>query len=162
MAELLSAEEIIELKGQIAAVHEPRELIIEVLQAVQKSHGWVPDAGVKLAAELLGLSPLQVDEVATFYDKIYRSPVGRKVIHVCDSICCWTRGTELVYRHLQQVLGIVPGETTSDGCFTLLPTCCLGACDKSPAMRIGDRLYGELTVERVNTILADERQETEA
>jgi NADH-quinone oxidoreductase subunit E len=161
MSELLSPKEIAELQGQIAAVHEPRELIIEVLQAVQKNHGWVPDAGVEMAAKLLGLSPLQVDEVATFYDKIYRSPVGRKVIHVCDSICCWSRGAETVYGHLQQVLGIVPGETTNDGFFTLLPTCCLGACDKAPAMRIGDRLYGELTVERVNTILADERQEAE-
>jgi NADH-quinone oxidoreductase subunit E len=162
MSQLLSPEIIVELQGQIAAVHEPRELIIEVLQAVQKRHGWVSDAGVELAAKLLGLSPLQVDEVATFYDKIYRSPVGRKVIHICDSICCWTRGAELVYGHLQQVLGVVPGETSSDGYFTLLPTCCLGACDKSPAMRIGDRLYGELTVERIDAILAEERQEAKS
>jgi NADH-quinone oxidoreductase subunit E len=159
MAELLSPEEIAEIQGQIAAVHEPRELIVEVLQAVQKRHGWVSDDGVKLAAKLLGLSPLQIDEVATFYDKIYRLPVGRKVIHVCDSICCWSRGAETVYRHLQQVLNIAPGETTSDGLFTLLPTCCLGACGQAPAMRIGERLYGELTVERVEAILATERQE---
>lgn len=162
MSELLSTEEIAELKGQIAAVHDPRELIVEVLQAVQTRHGWVSDAGVELAADLLGLSPLQVDEVATFYDKIYRSPVGRKVIHVCDSICCWTRGAEMVYGHLQQVLGIAPGETTSDGLFTLLPTCCLGACGKAPAMRIGERLYSWLTVEKVDEILAQERQEAQA
>jgi NADH-quinone oxidoreductase subunit E len=162
MAELLPAEEIAELKRQIAAVHESRELIVEVLQAVQKRHGWVSDAGVELAAELLGLSPLQVDEVATFYDKIYRSPVGRKVIHVCDSICCWSREAETIYRHLQQTLGIAPGETTSDGLFTLLPTCCLGACGEAPAMRIGERLYGELTVERIDEILAQERQEAES
>jgi len=162
MAELLSPEKIAELKRHIAAVHEPRELIVEVLQAVQKRHGWVSDAGVELAAELLGLSPLQVDEVATFYDKIYRSPVGRKVIHVCDSICCWSRGTETIYRHLQQVLGIAPGETTGDGLFTLLPTCCLGACGEAPAMRIGERLYTWLTVERVDEILAQERQEAES
>lgn len=162
MSELLSPEEIIDLKQQIAAVHEPRELIVEVLQAVQKHHGWVPDAGVELAAELLGLSPLQVDEVATFYDKIYRSPVGRKVIHICDSICCWTRGAEQVYSHLQQVLDIAPGETTSDGLFTLLPTCCLGACGEAPAMRIGNHLYGELTIEAIDTILAEERQEAQS
>jgi NADH-quinone oxidoreductase subunit E len=162
MSELLSLEEITELKRQIAAVHEPRELIVEVLQAVQKHHGWVPDAGVELAAELLGLSPLQVDEVATFYDKIYRSPVGRKVIHVCDSICCWTRGAEKVYGHLQQVLGIAPGETTSDGLFTLLPTCCLGACGEAPAMRIGVHLYGWLTIEKIDAILAEERQEAQS
>ncbi|APG28014.1 NADH-quinone oxidoreductase subunit E [Syntrophotalea acetylenivorans] len=159
MSELLSPEEITELKRQIAAVHEPRELIVEVLQAVQKQNGWVSDAGIELAAELLGLSPLQVDEVATFYDKIYRSPVGSKVIHVCDSICCWTRGAEMVYGHLQQALDIAPGETTSDGIFTLLPTCCLGACGNAPSMRIGDRLYSSLTIERIDAILDEERQE---
>lgn len=160
MCALLPAEEIAELKQQIAAAHEPRELIVEVLQALQKRNGWVSDEAVELAAELLGLSPLQIDEVATFYSKIYRSPVGRKVIQVCDSICCWSRGAETVYRHLQDRLGIAPGETTADGQFTLLPTCCLGACGEAPAMRIGERLYGDLTVAKIDAILAEQLGET--
>ncbi len=159
MPKLLPPDEIAELQRQIAAAKEPRELIVEVLLAIQRHHRWVSDEGIELAAELLGISPLQVDEVATFYDKIYRRPVGRRVIHVCDSICCWSRGSEEVYRHLQQRLAIAPGETTADGFFTLLPTCCLGACDRAPAMRIDTRLYGELTPERIDEILAAERAE---
>ena len=157
--ELLSPELIEEFSGRAAASAHPREMVIDVLRAIQNANGWVPDAGVELAASILGLSPLQVEEIATFYDKIYRRPVGRKVIHVCDSIACWSRGSEDLYRHLQQRLGIAPGETTADGVFTLLPTCCLGACDEAPAMLIGLKLYGRLTAERIDEILAAERQE---
>jgi len=114
---------------------------------------------VELAASILGLSPLQVEEVATFYDKIYRSPVGRRVIHVCDSICCWCRGGEAAYGYLQQKLGVKPGGTTEDGVFTLLPTCCLGACGEAPAMMVGLTTYGHLTPERIDAILEQERAE---
>ncbi|MEZ4600831.1 MAG: NADH-quinone oxidoreductase subunit NuoE [Syntrophotaleaceae bacterium] len=159
MPTLLPPEEMADLRQRIDAAHAPREMIVDVLLAIQARHRWVSDEGVELAARLLGLSPLQVDEVATFYDKIYRRPVGRKVIHVCDSICCWSRGSEEVYRYLQQRLDIAPGETTEDGVFTLLPTCCLGACDLAPAMRIENRLYGDLTPEKIDQILVRERQE---
>jgi len=159
MTTLLPSEEIVELQQRIAAAHEPREMIVDILLAIQARHRWVSDEGIELTADLLGLSPLQVEEVATFYDKVYRRPVGEKVIHVCDSICCWSRGSEAVYRHLQQRLAIAPGETTADGLFTLLPTCCLGACDLGPAMRIDTQLYGNLTPEKVDEILAQERGE---
>lgn len=158
MTELLPQNQIDTFKAKATSLSHPREMVIDVLRAIQRANGWVPDAGVELAAEILGLSPLQVEEVATFYDKIYRSPVGRRVIHVCDSICCWTREGEAVYRHLQEQLGIAPGETTGDGMFTLLPTCCLGACGEAPAMMIGLTTYGNLTPERVNEILAQERE----
>jgi NADH-quinone oxidoreductase subunit E len=156
---LLPSEEIAELRQKIDQAHEPREIILDVLLAIQRHHRWVPDEGIELAADLLGLSPLQVEEIATFYDKVYRRPVGKKVIHVCDSICCWSRGSEEIYRHLQQRLLIAPGQTTPDGLFTLLPTCCLGACDLAPAMRVETRLYGNLNPEKVDEILAREREE---
>jgi len=159
MATLLNEQQITQLKRRVAETHHPRELLLDVLHAIQDTNGWVSDEGVELTANILGLTPLQVEEVATFYDKIYRRPVGRKVIHVCDSICCWSRGGEQLMERLQELLGIAPGETTADGLFTLLPTCCLGACDQAPAMRIGARLYGHLTLEQVEGILADERAE---
>jgi NADH-quinone oxidoreductase subunit E len=118
----------------------------------------VPDAGVDLVAELLGVLPVEVEEVATFYDKIFRRPVGKRVIHLCDSICCWAGGGEAVAAHLQQALGVGFGETTPDGLFTLLPTCCLGACGEAPAMMIGLTTYGGLTAEKIDAILAQERQ----
>ena len=110
------------------------------------------------AAELLGLSPLQVDELATFYEMLYRRPVGSRVIHLCDSISCWAMGGESLMAHLARQLGIEPGETTKDGIFTLLPCCCLGNCGEAPAMMIGDTLYGRVTPEHAAEILEIERK----
>ena len=159
MAMLLSDKQITQLKRRVRETPHPREMILDVLHAIQDANGWVSDEGVELAAIILGLSPLQVEEVATFYDKIYRRPVGRKVIHICDSICCWSRGSEALMLRLQQLLGITAGETTADGMFTLLPTCCLGACADAPALRIGKTLYGKVAPEQLETILDSERTE---
>ncbi|WP_305045469.1 NADH-quinone oxidoreductase subunit NuoE [Geoalkalibacter sp.] len=159
MQELLPQEQINAWKERLAGHHHPMELAVDVLRAIQDHHGWVPDTGVELAAELLGTTPLRVEELATFYDKIYRRPVGRWVIHVCDSICCWSRGAEEVVGVLREQLGIGFGETSADGRFTLLPTCCLGACGEAPAMMIGLTTYGHLTAERIGEILAAHRRE---
>lgn len=157
MTELLTTSEIENFRSKAAASAHPRELIIDLLRAIQNHHGWVPDAGVELTAEILGLSAMQIEEIATFYDKIFRQPVGKKVIHICDSICCWSTGSEEVAELLKQKLGISLGETTTDGQFTLLPSCCLGACGSSPAMMIGLKLYGKLTPEKIDEALEKER-----
>ena len=159
MQTLLTEDQLDQFRTRAAEISHPREMVIDVLRAIQGNRGWVPDEGVELAGEILGLSPLQVEEVATFYDKIFRLPVGKRVIHVCDSICCWSRGAEDLYNYLQETLGIAPGETTADGVFTLLPTCCLGACGEAPAIMIGLTTYGNLTRERVDEILELERRE---
>jgi len=157
MNELLPQDQIESFRAKAAENEHPRELIVDLLRAIQGHHGWVPDEGIELAGSILGLSPLQIEEIATFYDKIYRHQVGRKVIHVCDSICCWSREGDQIYDYLQQKLGIAPGETTADGAFTLLPTCCLGACGDAPAMMIGLTTYGRLTPEKVDEILEKEK-----
>lgn len=157
MSELLSPDQIDTFTARAASAEHPMEMAIDVLRAIQANHGWIPDAGIELAAQILGTSPLKIEELATFYDKLYRQPVGRKVIHICDSICCWSRGGEEIYTYLQQKLGVAPGGTSADGAFTLLPTCCLGACGESPAMMIGFTTYGELTPEKVDAILERER-----
>jgi NADH-quinone oxidoreductase subunit E len=157
MAELLPQEQVESFKAKAAAIAHPHELIVDLLRAVQSHHGWVPDDGVLLTAETLGVLPIEVEEVATFYDKIFRHAVGRRVIHVCDSICCWLAGAEMIAEHLQKTLGISLGETTADGDFTLLPTCCLGACGDAPAMMIGLTTHGHLTAEKIDEILQRER-----
>jgi NADH-quinone oxidoreductase subunit E len=159
MSDLLPQNQIDGFRATAAALAHPHELIVDALRAIQTHHGWVPDAGVDLVAELLGVLPVEVEEVATFYDKIFRRPVGRKVIHVCDSICCWANGGEALVAHLQQTLGIGFGETTTDGLFTLLPTCCLGACGEAPAMMVGLTTHGRLTTEKIDAILAQYRAE---
>jgi NADH-quinone oxidoreductase subunit E len=147
-----------EFREAIAKCPHPRELLVHLLRAVQRENGWVPDQGVALAADLLGIPAIEIEELATFYDKIYRRPVGRRVIHLCDSICCFTRESDEIRRHLTRRLGIEMGQTTPDGVFTLLPTCCLGACGQAPAMQVGMTLYGDLTPEKVDRILEQERQ----
>jgi NADH-quinone oxidoreductase subunit E len=159
MTELLPQQQIDSFKARAAAIAHPHELIVDLLRAIQSHYGWVPDDGVLLTAETLGVLPIEVEEVATFYDKIFRREVGRRVIHVCDSICCWATGAEMIAGHLQKSLGISLGETTADGLFTLLPTCCLGACGEAPAMMIGLTTYGRLTPEKIDQILADVRAE---
>jgi NADH-quinone oxidoreductase subunit E len=146
-----------ELQARVVAAITPREAAVDVMKELQRHYGWLTDEAVGEAADLLGLTPLQVEELATFYEMIYRRPVGKKVIHVCDSISCWSVGCEAVMAHLQNSLGIGPGETTGDGVFTLIPCCCLGNCGEGPTMMVGDALYGRLTPDRVDEILEKER-----
>ena len=161
MTELLPQQQIDSFRARADAIAHPHELIVDLLRAIQSHHGWVPDAGVLLTAETLGVLPIEVEEAATFYDKIFRREVGRRVIHVCDSICCWATGAEMIAEYLQKSLGVGLGETSADGMFTLLPTCCLGACGDAPAMMIGLTTYGHLTPEKIDRILADVRAEVQ-
>jgi len=146
-----------ELQARIAAAVTNREAAVEVLKTIQDHYGWLSDEAVEEAAELLELTPLQVDELATFYEMLYRRPVGRRVIHLCDSISCWSMGGETLMNHISRHLEITPGETTSDGMFTLLPCCCLGNCGEAPTMMIGNTLYGRLTPEKAEDIVTRER-----
>jgi NADH-quinone oxidoreductase subunit E len=141
------------LKKQIASVSHPRELLMDVIFALQDRLGYLSDELLVETASLLGLTPLEVEEVATFYEFIYRQPVGKYVIHVCDGVVCWMQDHLSVLDYLRKKLNIDPGQTTPDSRFTLLPTCCIGYCDRSPAMMINRKVYGKLTPERIDEIL---------
>ena len=144
-----------ELIEEEARLHEHRRAAVsEALLIVQESRGWVSDEGVADVADILGLSREEVEGIATFYDLIFRKPVGKHVIMVCDSVSCWITGEERITAHLEQRLGVAVGQTTTDGLFTLLPIGCLGACDAGPAMMIDGELYDRLTPERVDEILS--------
>ena len=142
-----------QLETKIAAEDHPSELAIEVMYALQSHYGYLSDEAVSEAAELLDMTPLEIDELATFYDFIYREPVGQYVIHVCDSTICWIYGYESIMEYLSKKLGIAPGETTPDGLFTLLPVCCVGYCDHAPVMLINGKPYGCLTPESIDETL---------
>lgn len=137
-----------ELQSSIAHAVTRREAAVGVMKRLQSHYGWMTDEAVTEAAELLGLSPLQVEELATFYEMIYRRPVGPKVIHVCDSISCWSMGGETLLQQLEHHLGISAGGTTGDGAVTLLPCSCLGNCGNAPAIMIGEQLHGPITVQQ--------------
>ncbi|HEX9022864.1 MAG TPA: NADH-quinone oxidoreductase subunit NuoE [Geobacteraceae bacterium] len=147
-----------ELEERVASALTNREAAIDVMKEIQRHYGWLTDEGVVEAAEILGLSPLQVEELATFYEMIYRRPVGKKVIHVCESISCWSMNNEALMAHVARRLNVEPGGMTADGMFTLLPCSCLGNCGDAPAMMIGDNIYGKVTLEMADEILENERK----
>lgn len=128
---------------------------IDALRIAQRHAGWVSDETLREVAALLGQSADELDSVATFFNLIYRRPVGRHVIHVCNSVCCWSAGYDAIQAKLEALLGVKAGETTADGRFTLLPIVCLGVCDEAPAMMVDGRTYGRLTEAGVESILSD-------
>ncbi|WP_440826986.1 NADH-quinone oxidoreductase subunit NuoE [Psychrobacter cryohalolentis] len=153
VASILTAEEI-------AAIHEfmhhyphPRAASLDSLKIVQKRNGWVDNAQVNAIANILNVPMTDMDGVATFFNRIYRQPVGRHVILVCDSVACYLTGYEALAAELKSALGINYGQTTADGRFTLLPICCLGNCDKGPAVLIDEDTYGPVQPEEVAQLL---------
>jgi NADH-quinone oxidoreductase subunit E len=141
------------LEKQIAHADHPRELVVDVMLALQEHYGHLSDEAVQDVASLLAMTPLEVEELATFYTFIYREPVGKYVIHVCDSLICWMDGYESLKNYICKKLAIEVGGTTADGLFSLLPVCCIGYCDLSPAMLINRKVYGRLTPEKIDEIL---------
>ena len=141
------------LQDHIRSVEHPRELAIDVINELQDHYGYFSDEAVEQASELLGMTALELDELATFYTFIYREPVGQYVIHVCDSLICWMEGEENLLAHLLENLGIQLGETTPDGLFTMLPVCCIGYCDRSPAILVNRKVYGPLTIESMDLLI---------
>ncbi len=117
------------------------------MKELQRHYGWLSDEALDEASQLLGLTQLQVEELATFYEMIYRRPVGRHVVHVCDSISCWASGGETLLESLSRLLEIEPGSTTADDAVTLLPCSCLGNCGEAPCMMVGETQYGRLNPE---------------
>jgi NADH-quinone oxidoreductase subunit E len=148
------------LEEKIAHADHPREMVVDVMLALQEHYGFLSDDAVEAVATLLGMSPLEVEELATFYTFIYREPVGKYVIHVCDSVICWMDGFESIQDYLCKKLDIAVGDTSADGLFTLLPVCCIGYCDMSPAMLINRKVYGHLTPEKIDKILEDLKTQT--
>ncbi|MEA3252573.1 MAG: NADH-quinone oxidoreductase subunit NuoE [Pseudomonadota bacterium] len=141
------------IEHERAHYEQPQAACIEALKIVQRRHGWVPDAAIPAIAEVLGIGPASVEGVATFYSLIFRQPVGRHVILVCDSSSCFLTGYEELGDALAKRLGIGLGQTTADGRFTLLPVCCLGACDRGPAMMIDDDTFGPIAPDDLDELL---------
>lgn len=150
---MLTEEEKKEITTELALAARKEAASIEALKAVQKRRGWVSDESVRDLASLLDMTPAELDGVATFFNFIYRKPVGRHVIAICDSMVCWTMGYNPLLDILRQKLGIGFGETVEDNRFTLLPAACLGACDRAPAMLVDEDLYGPVTPEMLDEIL---------
>ena len=150
---MLTDQEQREITAELGHYPEKRAVCIEALKIVQQHRGWVSDESLRDLAVLLEMTPDELEGVATFYNLIFRKPVGRHVILLCDSVSCWIMGYDRLRDRLTAHLGIQSGETTADGRFTLLPIVCLGTCDHAPAMMIDEDLHRNVDPEAIGGIL---------
>lgn len=150
---MLSEAERKEINEELKLYPYRGAVCIDALKIVQNHRGWISDEAVADVASELGLTVDEVDGIATFYTRLYRKPVGRNVILVCDSVSCMIMGYETLYKQISDRLKIKFGETTQDGRFTLLPVSCLGDCDHAPAMMINEDHYNNLDSSKIDDIL---------
>ncbi len=151
---MLTDAEREEIDAEIPRYERKQAVCIEALKVVQRHRGWVSDEGLRDVAQHLEMTAEELDAVATFYNLVFREPVGRHVILVCDSVSCWLMGYPALRQQLSERLGIEMGQTTPDGRFTLLPIVCLGACDHAPTMMVDDDLHQDIDPARLDEILA--------
>ncbi len=152
---MLTAEERQEIEAELQRYPTKQAVCIDAMKIVQRHRGWVSDESIRDIGELLEMSAADLDGVATFYNLIFRKPVGRHVVMLCDSVSCWIMGYERMRDHLTSRLGIQFGETTPDNRFTLLPIVCLGACERAPAMIVDNNLHGNLDPASIDKLLEE-------
>lgn len=151
---MLSTEERREIEAELTRYPTRQAASVDAMKIVQRHRGWVSDESVKALAAVLDMTTEELDGVATFYNMIFRRPVGRHVILVCNSVTCWMLGADRLHAQTAIASGARSGETSADGRFTLLPIVCLGACDHAPALMIDSDLHGDVDAERVDQMLS--------
>lgn len=128
--------------------------VLPLLDLAQRQHqNWLPRAAMDYVAGLLGMAPIRVYEVATFYTMFNLSPVGRHFVQICTTTPCWLRGSDDIVKTCERKLGIGMNETTPDGKFTLREVECLGACVNAPVVQVNDDFYEDLDAESMTRLL---------
>jgi NADH-quinone oxidoreductase subunit E len=140
MSELITPAMHAEFDREVAKypAEQRQSAVIACLTIVQREHGYVSTESEKEVAQYLGMPPIAVHEVTTFYNMYNQQPVGKYKLNVCTNLPCQLRDGARALRYLEHRLGIKMGETTSDGLFTLQQSECLGACGDSPVMLVND------------------------
>jgi NADH-quinone oxidoreductase subunit E len=148
------------MKAELARKFFPRypnkrAVLLPALHEIQHAYNWIPVQAMEELAAFLEMSPAEVMDTATFYEEYWLRPKGKYLLQVCRSLSCEVCGSKKVTDHLAAKLGIEPGETTTDGKFTLVELECLGACEAAPVMLINELLHENLTVESVDKLIAN-------
>jgi NADH-quinone oxidoreductase E subunit len=142
-----------EIRKIVEKLGSKRENLIPILHETQKRFGYVNKDAQQIIADLLGIHPVEVYSVLSFYHFFHRIPKGKYIVRICKSISCDMHGKEKIKHALEKELGIKAGETTADGHFTFEEINCFGLCDKSPAMTINEQVFTELTPEKAVEIV---------
>ena len=146
-------EQVAEVRRLQGLYPDKRGALLPVLRLAQESFGHVSLEVEEYVAELFDLSPAHVHEVVTFYTLFFQKPKGRHVVSVCPNLSCHLMNAKGIIGHIEERLGIGPGETTPDGRVTFLTVECLCACEQAPMMQVDERYEGNLTPEKVDRIL---------
>ncbi len=157
VAPTFSAAVLAELATLRSHYPEPRAALVPVLHACQREQGWLSPATQAFVAQFLGITPLDVHEVVSFYPMLYARPNGRHVIHVCRTLSCDACGGRELWEHLCRRLGVERGGTTADGRFTLRPAECLASCGTAPALLLDGERHENLRPEQVDRLLEGAR-----
>ena len=147
-----------EAAGAIIASFDARpEMLVQILHGLMEQFGWICDDAVRQLAEELNLSRAEVHGVVSYYHDFRTSPPGAHIVKICHAEACQAMGSNELETHVKARLGIDYGGTTADGRFSLEPVYCLGNCACSPAIMIGERVYGRVSNERFDELLAEAR-----
>jgi NADH-quinone oxidoreductase E subunit len=149
----LAAESAKRVEDLLRRYPKKEATLLPVLHLVQREKGFISPEAEEWVAATLGIPALQVREVLSFYTLLRRKPAGKYVIQVCRNISCTLAGSEDILEHLEQKLGVRPGETTADGKYTLMTVECLGNCDHAPCLMVNDDDYGPVGRDAVDGIL---------
>ena len=141
--------------GIVDRLKDKEGALLPVLHDVQRVLGYIPPAAVPVVAECLNLSRAEVHGVISFYHYFRSTPPGRHTLHLCRAEACQSMKAQELESHARQRLGVAFHETSKDGAFSLEPVYCLGNCALSPAMMIDGRLYGRVTPQRFDAVVAE-------
>lgn len=141
---MLNEDEKQHLATHIAVYPEARAGAIYTLQFLQKKYGHLHDDALREASEVCGLSVTQLEELVSFYTLLFRRPVGRHVLRVCDSIACHMAGAPRLLAEAEKLAGVPLGQPSEDGALTVVPHVCLGLCDRAPAALLDETAQGPL------------------
>ena len=137
---------------------EKRSALIPALHIVQAEIGYLPHDVQQEVADLFGIDATEVHAIVTFYDMFYEEPVGKHVIHVCKIASCMLRGCDEVLQNLCTKLGIKPGCHGGNSDFTVIPSECLGACDKAPMMLVDEVVVGPVSIQDLDGIIENAKK----
>ncbi|GCE10728.1 NADH-quinone oxidoreductase subunit NuoE [Tengunoibacter tsumagoiensis] len=150
---MISEEAKQRIRDIAARYPAPRSALLPALHIVQAEESYVTAEGIRTVAELLNLTPADVESVSTFYTMYYQQPHGEKVIKVCNSISCYLRGCDSLIGHLEQRLGVKRGETTPDGKYTLMTAECLASCSTAPVLQVNDEFVENVSLEKADALI---------
>jgi len=152
---MLTPEERQEIEAEFPRYPHKQAVCLDAMKIIQRHRGWVSDESLRDLGEVLDMTAEELDGVATFYNLVFRRPVGRHVVLICDSVSCWIMGYEKLCQRLTSQLGVDLGGTTADERFTILPIVCLGTCDHAPAMMVDNDLYRDVEADHIDDVLTN-------